>query len=59
MEKLRSVDDAFRRQLDAQEQSHQEMLAVLEQKKQGEIDIAHQQVGEKTEKQGPVQKSKS
>ena len=42
--KLRSCDDAFRRQLEAKEQSHDEAILQLEHKKQEEIDLANRKV---------------
>lgn len=39
--KLRSCDDAFRKQLEAKEQSHDEAILQLEHKKQEEIELAN------------------
>ncbi|KAL5022406.1 hypothetical protein ScPMuIL_001561 [Solemya velum] len=44
VDKLRSVDDAFRKQLETKEQKHQEDLVALEQEKQAELDQANHRV---------------
>ncbi|XP_052063495.1 leucine-rich repeat and coiled-coil domain-containing protein 1-like isoform X2 [Mytilus californianus] len=46
IEKLRSVDDSFRKQLEAKELSHQEEINRLEHEKQTELDQAYQKVYE-------------
>ncbi|CAC5362345.1 LRRCC1 [Mytilus coruscus] len=46
IEKLRSVDDSFRKQLEAKESSHQEEINRLEHEKQAELDQAYQKVYE-------------
>ncbi|XP_065827722.1 leucine-rich repeat and coiled-coil domain-containing protein 1-like isoform X2 [Oscarella lobularis] len=44
--RLRSCDDAFRRQLDAKEQSHETELDHLRKEMQLEVDIAHRKVAD-------------
>ena len=44
VERLRNVDDAFRKQLDAKEESHQVALQQLAQEKQAEVDLANKRV---------------
>ncbi|VDI26880.1 leucine-rich repeat and coiled-coil domain-containing protein 1 [Mytilus galloprovincialis] len=46
IEKLRSVDDSFRKQLEAKESLHQEEINRLEHEKQAELDQAYQKVYE-------------
>jgi inosine/xanthosine triphosphate pyrophosphatase family protein len=45
IKKLRSVDDSFRKQLEAKELAHQTEINNLEQEKQAELDKAYQKVG--------------
>ena len=44
VEKLRSVDDAFRKQLDNKEESYQREIETLRSEKQEEIDLANKRV---------------
>ena len=44
IEKLRSADDSFRRQLEAAQNSHQKALQALHDDKQRELDEAKAQV---------------
>lgn len=44
IEKMRSMDDGFRRQLEAAEKSHREELAQVTQEKEQEVHIAEQKV---------------
>ena len=44
VEKLKSVDDAFRKQLDSKELSHREAVEALTIEKQEEIDMANKRV---------------
>ncbi|XP_076470668.1 leucine-rich repeat and coiled-coil domain-containing protein 1-like [Babylonia areolata] len=44
VEKMRGMDDAFRRQLEAAEKSHREELARMTNEKQRDVDIAEQKV---------------
>ncbi|KAK2149744.1 hypothetical protein LSH36_438g01005 [Paralvinella palmiformis] len=46
VEKLRSVDDAFRKQLDNKEESYQREIETLRSEKQEEIDLANKRVVE-------------
>jgi hypothetical protein len=45
VDKLKSVDDAFRRLLDSKEESHQRALAQLQQERKADIDAANRRVG--------------
>jgi len=45
-DKLRQVDDSFRRQLHAEETSHQAAIAQLSASKQAEIDVANRRAAE-------------
>jgi hypothetical protein len=45
IEKLKTVDDAFRRQLESKEMKHREDIAQLEDEKQMELEQANQRVG--------------
>lgn len=44
VEKIRSMDDAFRRQLDSAEESHQRAMDRLEQEQQQELAYANKRV---------------
>ena len=44
MEKLKSMDDGFRKQMDSKETNHREELEQIMQQKQEEIDVANQKV---------------
>ena len=44
VDKLRSMDDAFRKQMDSKEANHAAELERLKQQKQEEIDLANQKV---------------
>lgn len=45
IDKLKSMDDAFREQLDKKEEGHQQALEQMVEEKQDEIDVANKRVG--------------